>query len=160
MQDTSTAAEERDGGQRAGDAAQAVRCAGLKPGLDRQFECASELFGSVVAQEPTAGSEVARNGLVMLYVAAPGTGEETADRAEEPAPLTHGQEPSASRVSATTPRRRKSRSPARDPEHFQPAPPPGPRASGEGEPAVVDLTDEDASKPAFLDGQGLQRAPH
>jgi len=59
-------------GQPAGDAAQAVRRAGLRPGLDRSFGCAEELTGLVVAQEPTAGSDLARNGMVTLYVAAPG----------------------------------------------------------------------------------------
>jgi hypothetical protein len=60
-------------GQPAADAAQAVRRAGLKPGLDRSFGCEPELLGQVVAQEPVAGSELARNGMVRLYVAAPGT---------------------------------------------------------------------------------------
>src|ERR1039458_549088 len=60
-------------GQPAGDAAQAVRRAGLRPGLDRSFGCAQELIGLVVAQEPTAGSSLARNGMVTLYVAAPGS---------------------------------------------------------------------------------------
>jgi len=59
-------------GQAAGDAAQAVRRAGLKPGLDRSFGCEAELTGLVVAQEPVAGGELARNGMVTLYVAAPG----------------------------------------------------------------------------------------
>jgi len=60
-------------GEPAGDAAQAVRRAGLRPGLDRSFGCAEELIGLVVAQEPTAGSSLARNGMVTLYVAAPGS---------------------------------------------------------------------------------------
>jgi hypothetical protein len=59
-------------GQPASDAAQAVRRAGLKPGLERSFGCEAELLGLVVAQEPGAGSELARNGMVTLYVAAPG----------------------------------------------------------------------------------------
>jgi hypothetical protein len=61
-------------GQPAGDAAQAVRRAGLCPGLDRSFGCDAELIGLVVAQEPAAGSDLARNGMVTLYVAAPGAG--------------------------------------------------------------------------------------
>lgn len=60
-------------GQPAGEAAQAVRRAGLRPGLDRSFGCAAELTGLVVAQDPVAGSELARNGMVTLYVAAPGS---------------------------------------------------------------------------------------
>jgi pyruvate/2-oxoglutarate dehydrogenase complex dihydrolipoamide acyltransferase (E2) component len=61
-------------GQPAGDAAQAVRRAGLCPGLDRSFGCEAELIGLVVAQEPASGSDLARNGMVTLYVAAPGAG--------------------------------------------------------------------------------------
>jgi PASTA domain len=71
-------------GQLAGDAAQAVRRAGLKPGLDRSFECEPELLGQVVAQEPVAGSDLARNGMVTLYVAASGPAATPAD-IEEPA---------------------------------------------------------------------------
>lgn len=59
-------------GQPAGEAAQAVRRAGLRPGLDRSFGCPAELIGLVVAQDPVAGSDLARNGMVTLYVAAPG----------------------------------------------------------------------------------------
>jgi PASTA domain-containing protein len=59
-------------GQPAGEAAQAVRRAGLRPGLDRSFGCPAELIGLVVAQDPAAGSDLARNGMVTLYVAAPG----------------------------------------------------------------------------------------
>jgi hypothetical protein len=60
--------------QPAGDAAQGVRRSGLCPGLDRSFGCEAELIGLVVAQEPAAGSDLARNGMVTLYVAAPGSG--------------------------------------------------------------------------------------
>ena len=59
-------------GQPAGEAAQAVRRAGLRPGLDRSFGAPAELIGLVVAQDPVAGSDLARNGMVTLYVAAPG----------------------------------------------------------------------------------------
>ena len=62
-------------GQAAGEAAQAVRRAGLRPGLDRSFGCATDLVGQVVAQEPLAGNDLGRNGLVTLYVAAPGVAE-------------------------------------------------------------------------------------
>lgn len=65
-------------GQVAGEAAKAVRRAGLRPGLDRQFGCAAQLTGLVVAQDPAAGSDLARNGMVTLYVAAPAS-----DPAEE-----------------------------------------------------------------------------
>ena len=60
-------------GQPAGDAAQAVRRAGLKPGLERSFGCEAELIGLVVAQEPRRAASLARNGMVTLYVAAPGS---------------------------------------------------------------------------------------
>ncbi|HMH46107.1 MAG TPA: PASTA domain-containing protein [Solirubrobacteraceae bacterium] len=63
-------------GQPAGEAAQAVRRAGLRPGLDRSFGCPAQLVGLVVAQDPAGGNELARNGMVTLYVAAPG-GEQT-----------------------------------------------------------------------------------
>jgi PASTA domain-containing protein len=74
-------------GYRAGEAAQAVRCAGLKPGLDRAFDTAPELFGQVIAQDPLAGSELARNSLVTLYVAAPDASEPDERRAEDNTPL-------------------------------------------------------------------------
>jgi acyl dehydratase len=76
-------------GQRAGDAAQAVRRAGLRPGLERSFGCDPSLLGLVVSQDPAAGSALARNGMVTLHVAAPGTGSTAADTtpAPEPAPL-------------------------------------------------------------------------
>ncbi len=75
-------------GQAAGDAAQAVRRAGLRPGLDRSFGCEAELIGLVVAQEPAAGGDLARNGMVTLYVAAPGSApvDEDADAPDSPAP--------------------------------------------------------------------------
>lgn len=69
-------------GQPAGDAAQAVRRAGLRPGLDRSFGCPEELIGLVVAQDPAAGSDLARNGMVTLYVAASGV-QPAADTAIE-----------------------------------------------------------------------------
>jgi hypothetical protein len=105
-------------GQRASEAAQAVRCAGLKPGLDRSFGHASELFGSVVRQEPTPGSELARSGLVTLYVAAPGAGPSGEDTAAQPptseaaAHLADDREPESS-TRARARRRRKSRAGAR-----------------------------------------------
>jgi hypothetical protein len=75
-------------GQAAGDAAQAVRRAGLRPGLDRSFGCEAELIGLVVAQEPAAGGDLARNGMVTLYVAAPGNApvDEDTDAPDPPAP--------------------------------------------------------------------------
>jgi hypothetical protein len=59
-------------GQSAGHAARAVRRAGLRPGLDRSFGSDPELIGTIVAQDPPAGSELVRNAKVTLYVAAPG----------------------------------------------------------------------------------------
>lgn len=68
-------------GQSAAHAAQAVRRAGLRPGLDRSFGCDPDLTGTVVAQDPPAGSDLARNAMVTLYVAAPGPtpAQETAE---------------------------------------------------------------------------------
>jgi PASTA domain len=59
-------------GAPAASAAQSVRRAGLRPGLDRSFGHPTEETGRVVAQEPPAGSEAPRNAMVTLYVAAPG----------------------------------------------------------------------------------------
>jgi hypothetical protein len=118
-------------GQPAGDAAQAVRRAGLRPGLDRSFGCAEELTGLVVAQEPTAGSDLARNGMVTLYVAAPGTepvdGDTDADGLDSdvapPAPsapvqveVAQGEGPSApARARRRKPGRARRAAPAFDP---------------------------------------------
>jgi hypothetical protein len=74
-------------GQPAGEAAQAVRRAGLRPGLDRSFGCPAELIGLVVAQDPAAGGVLARNGMVTLYVAAPGGEPQNGDGA----PATSGE---------------------------------------------------------------------
>ncbi len=70
-------------GGSAADAVQAVRRTGLRPGLDRSFGCEPSLTGLVVAQDPEAGSELVRNGMVTLYVAVPDAGEATPD-ADEP----------------------------------------------------------------------------
>src|ERR1700730_348019 len=58
-------------GQTAADAAMSIRRARPRPGLGRSLGWEPELVGQVVAQEPTAGSELARNAMVTLYVAAP-----------------------------------------------------------------------------------------
>jgi hypothetical protein len=106
-------------GQPAGDAAQAVRRAGLCPGLDRSFGCEAELIGLVVAQEPATGSDLARNGMVTLYVAAPGAGpmneEPTATRtvseAPAPAPVTAVLAEIEPLAAASRPRRMRRRKP-------------------------------------------------
>jgi hypothetical protein len=76
-------------GQPAAHGAQAVRRAGLRPGLDRSFGCEPDLIGMIVAQDPPAGSDIARNAMVTLYVAAPepttaqvpaGSGSQSDDR--------------------------------------------------------------------------------
>jgi hypothetical protein len=69
-------------GRLAGEAAQAVRRAGLRPGLDRSFGCPAELVGLVVAQHPLAGTELTRNGMVTLYVAARGGEPASSDDAK------------------------------------------------------------------------------
>jgi hypothetical protein len=98
----------------ANEAAQAVRRAGLKPGLERSFGCEPELTGRVVAQEPEPGAELARNGLVTLYVAAPAA---AAEPAAERAALERPEQEQLTRAlahaelasdPATAPRRRKS----------------------------------------------------
>ena len=61
-------------GQPAGDAAQAVRRAGMRPALERSFGYSAAETGLVVEQDPAAGAQVARNAMVTLYVAAPAPG--------------------------------------------------------------------------------------
>ncbi|HEV3072141.1 MAG TPA: PASTA domain-containing protein [Solirubrobacteraceae bacterium] len=132
-------------GQRAGDAAQAVRRAGLRPGLERSFGCDPSLLGLVVSQEPQAGSALARNGMVTLYVAAPGTGSTAADTAPapppEPAPaparLDSGASDREPREAASTARRRKPGLSGRAPEVFEIAPAPLPPAQPEREPQAA-----------------------
>jgi hypothetical protein len=137
-------------GQLAGEAAQAVRRTGLKPGLERSFGFTPELRGQIVAQEPQGGSELARNGLVTLYVAAPGSApldeqDAAVPRAgERPEAETSVRrlaraEPASDRAGAG-PRRRKSR---RSPGARGPAldPPPPPRLP------TVDQTAERAQAP-------------
>jgi hypothetical protein len=70
-------------GLTASQAAQAVRRAGLRAALERSFGCAPELMGQVVAQEPTAGSVLQRNRIVVLHIAAPAMAEPDA-RIHEP----------------------------------------------------------------------------
>lgn len=59
-------------GLAAAEAAQVVRRAGLRPALERSFDFEPALVGRVVAQDPPAGCEMARNAILTLYVAAPG----------------------------------------------------------------------------------------
>jgi|SRR6202035_5872453 len=137
-------------GEMAADAAQAIRRAGLRPGLERSVGGEAELLGQVVAQEPPAGSELARNAMVTLYVAAPAATPVHHDRAEHPTPSL---EPAAapelageSHVpdrSAGVRRRRKSRPAQRPPQDLETSPaflrsdPPS------AEPAPGTLTDRD-----------------
>jgi hypothetical protein len=133
-------------GEHANEAAQAVRRAGLKPGLERSVGHAPELLGHVIAQEPEAGAELARNGLVVLYVAAPGTsvdGQENAEPAAIEPP--EGEQPTRAldraelaSDSATARRRRKTR--AQSPPAFDVAPAPRPRDDG----APVDWPEHEA----------------
>jgi len=113
-------------GEPAGQAAQAVRRAGLRPGLDRSFGCAPELVGQVVAQEPPAGGELPRNGLVKLFVAAPGAGpQETVEPAANVPPRPSEDEPSPRA------RRRRKRGLARGAPRIAPSPPPAPVLSAQ-----------------------------
>jgi PASTA domain len=58
-------------GLRAGEAIVAVRERGLRPSLERVEGCAEDQHGFVVSQEPVAGSEVAADSQVFLYIGAP-----------------------------------------------------------------------------------------
>ncbi|HEX4188585.1 MAG TPA: PASTA domain-containing protein [Solirubrobacteraceae bacterium] len=72
-------------GQSAAAAAQAIRRAGLRPGLERSLGCEPEAIGHVLEQDPPAGSELARNALVTLYVGAPGPAPGGEQPDEQPA---------------------------------------------------------------------------
>jgi PASTA domain len=108
-------------GQMAAGAAQAVRRTGLRPGLERSLGCEPEAVGHVLAQEPAAGSELARNTVVTLYVGAPGAaangdqGGEQAAREVEHQPQAATEEtplaPGEPQVLPTERRRRKPRPP-------------------------------------------------
>ena len=136
-------------GQPAGDAAQAVRRAGLRPGLDRSFGCAEELIGLVVAQEPTAGSSLARNGMVTLYVAAPGSEpiDEETDAAgvesggPEPAVLApvEAEQAEAASAPARVRRRKPGRARRAAPAFDAPPPPALPDRDSASEPPTVVL---------------------
>jgi PASTA domain-containing protein len=140
-------------GQPAGEAAQAVRRAGLRAGLDRSFGCPAELVGLVVAQDPAAGSGLARNGMVTLYVAAPGG--EPLDGDDELAPGASGAaddelrapEPADGSPSTTPvparPRRRKRGRAQRPPTVVEP--PPAPTMPGES--ASEHVPPQDAVEP-------------
>jgi hypothetical protein len=128
-------------GQLAADAAQAVRRAGLKPGLDRSFEYEPELLGLVVAQDPVAGSDLARNAMVTLYVAATGAAtvdenaEATGDRDRYPepipvSPLRAAEHESEVLQQSRVRRRRKPGLAARAPQGFDR--PPGPIPADQG----------------------------
>ncbi len=122
-------------GQPAAEAARAVRRAGLLPGLDRSFGCEPQLTGLVVAQQPVSGEQLARNGMVTLYIAAPGA--ETQDDGEhqeaerpptEQATQDASPAPDPLRTFAQTPRHRKRRG-ARGSEQQEFDVPPAPTVS-------------------------------
>jgi hypothetical protein len=137
-------------GEPAGQAAQAVRRAGLRPGLDRSFGCAPELVGRVVSQEPPAGGELPRNGLVTLYVAAPGAAPEDEPPASPASLAPTALENDAPPAQPRAPRRRKRGLANSAPRAFAaPAPPPAPTL----EPRRADRIDTPAD--AITDELGL-----
>jgi len=71
-------------GLAASEAALAIRRAGLRPGLDRSFGYTADIVGQVVAQKPLTGCDLARNGLVTLYVAAGAVAAPAAEVGELP----------------------------------------------------------------------------
>ncbi|MGP8240343.1 MAG: PASTA domain-containing protein [Solirubrobacteraceae bacterium] len=166
-------------GQPAADAAQDVRRAGLKPGLERSFGCEAELLGLVVAQEPGAGSELARNGMVTLYVAAPGAApldgdaEERSEPDPDPAPATSPQavvpEVDAPQAPPRTRRRRKPGHATRAPQAFEnpPAPVPADRAlADEAQASLTEVAptpawalETDVHEPVPLDGEEYDDGP-
>jgi hypothetical protein len=169
-------------GQPAGDAAQAVRRAGLRPGLDRSFGCPAELIGLVVAQDPAAGSDMARNGMVTLYVAAPGGELVDGDAAPatagaaaaEPIEPESGEvEPNGSPTVPMRARRRKQGMARRAAATFDPSPPPvaadaAPRTDSFTEPAVEEPGEwpteidapQDALEDALAEESSAAEFPH
>ena len=142
-------------GQPAGEAAQAVRRAGLRPGLDRSFGCPAELVGLVVAQEPAAGSDMARNGMVTLYVAAPGI-EPAEDDVTPPRSVDSQGELRASESADAAPtvqprRRRKQRLSQRAPAAVEPAPPPIIPAEAASEPVLASPAEPLGEWPPAID---------
>jgi len=104
----------------AADAAIALRRAGLRPALERTFHWGDDTHGLVVAQEPSAGSEVPLDSTVLLFVSAPGERDETDTdgetvAADEPAahaaPNEVSGEPQPTRTSSATSRRRRKARP-------------------------------------------------
>ncbi len=87
-------------GAPAAQAARAVRRAGLRPGLDREFGGAPETIGLVLAQEPHAGSEAQRGAMITLYVSAPAASVQPAEEPEENAPVRGDEPPAPSAVAA------------------------------------------------------------
>jgi hypothetical protein len=71
-------------GQPAAEAARAVRRVGLLPGVEPSFGCEPELTGLVVAQEPVSGEQLARNGILTLYIAAQGAPVERDRERQDP----------------------------------------------------------------------------
>jgi hypothetical protein len=157
-------------GARAAQAAQAVRCAGLRPGLERSFGADPSLLGLVIAQEPQAGSALARNGLVTLHIAAPGTGTTSAATPSSlPIAATTANTLVAehsSRPIGVTPRRRKAGLARHSPLNTGVAPALAREASETSSTAgsQTDLeparTDIDATEPASFDAQLTSDEPY
>jgi hypothetical protein len=117
----------------AAGAAQAIRRAGLRPALERSLGFKPELVGQVVAQDPPSGSELARNAMVTLYVAAPGPVPDDESPHPRPARDLEVSSPAASQASAPDGgvqhpklRQRRRRKPGlRPPRVFDTPPAPG-----------------------------------
>jgi len=82
-------------GALAADATQALRRAGLRPGLERCHGYEAAQVGYVVAQQPPAGSRVARNSVITLHVAAPAANTGVQEPAQSSSTAEREQLPSA-----------------------------------------------------------------
>jgi hypothetical protein len=135
-------------GQLAAEAVSAVRRAGLRPGLERSFGHGPELTGHVVAQQPPAGEELARNGVLTLCVAAPDPGtDRQGDEDTQPPPDAEPVEESR-RAASLTPtaglRGRKLGLRAEPHRVFDPPPPPTlPNATQHGSGVAAGIAGED-----------------
>jgi hypothetical protein len=159
-------------GQTAADAAQAIRRAGLRPGLERSLGCEPELFGQVVAQEPPAGSELARNAMVTLYVAAPGAAAADDAPAGQAAPSSQPAVPASAtaeqafsagngiRQAKPTLRRRRKPRPAERSPRFSDTPPAPVRPEADlAHVASSVLTDGELTKEWVSHDEPLSAAP-
>ena len=93
----------------AAQAAVALRRAGLRPALERTFHWGEDTHGLVVAQEPPAGSEVALDSTVLLFISAPGERRESHEQTDGSPAVGANPEADGSQAPAGARRKRRRR---------------------------------------------------